>query len=98
MGFRAGGKRRRFFMSHVNPSNLLLASNRVRDSVERVARDSVESLDSRRSKGIHKQVRDSFFRHVSPLSFCSRFSRGYLPARGENKSENYGGGRIGQKG
>ena len=66
MGFRAGGKRRRFFMSHMNPSNLFMSPNRVRDSVERIAGDSVNSLDSCRSESIHKQVRYLFLRHWPP--------------------------------
>src|SRR5436189_4689768 len=63
MRFRAGGERRRLFMSHVNPSNSLSSSNRVGDSVERVACDSVDSLDVCRSESIHNEVRYSVLRH-----------------------------------
>ena len=41
MRFRSSGKRCRLFMSHMNPLNLLLCPNRVRDAVKRVAGNTV---------------------------------------------------------
>src|SRR5215471_3261424 len=71
MRFRAGGKRRRLFMPHMNPSNSPLSANRVGDSVERVTCDSVNSLDSRSGESVHNQVRNFFLRHgaIHPLFF-----------------------------
>src|ERR1700684_2837571 len=37
MRFRAGGKRRRLLVSHMDPLNLFVRANRVRDAVERIA-------------------------------------------------------------
>src|SRR4030095_16309363 len=44
MRVRARGKRRRLFMSHVNPLDIVPFADGIRDAIERVASDSVDSL------------------------------------------------------
>jgi hypothetical protein len=66
--FRARGKRRRLFVSDVGPSNLFLSTNRVGDSVQGVARNSVNPRHARLGKSFDQQVRYSFFCHQSPLA------------------------------
>src|ERR1700674_1836798 len=68
MRFRSGGKRCRLFMSHVNPLKLFLCANRVRDAVQRVARNTVNPLYSRLRENIHQQVRYFFLGHGAVLS------------------------------
>src|SRR5262245_3128861 len=63
MRFRASGKRRGLFMSHVNPAKLLSPSNRVGNTVERIAGNTVNLPNSRFSENIHQQVRYVFIRH-----------------------------------
>src|SRR5438445_10400246 len=68
MRFRASGERRGFLMPHMNPLNLFLCANRVRDAIERVAGNTVNLPNSCFSESIHQQVRyffrghDAFFR------------------------------------
>src|SRR2546430_432890 len=50
MRVRARGKRRRLFMSHVNPLDIVLFADGIRDAIERVARDSVDSFDPSESQ------------------------------------------------
>src|SRR5262245_61543277 len=83
MRFRASGKRCCLFMSHMNPLNLFLCANRIRDSVERVARNSVNLPNSRFSENIHQQVRYFFLGHGAILSKGGRiqvFSNVSLPS------------------
>ncbi len=57
MSFRAGGKRRCFFMADVNPLNLLRCANGIGDAVERIAGHTVNLPDTRFRKNFHKQIR-----------------------------------------
>src|ERR1700693_2850394 len=68
MRLRSGGKRRRFFVSHMDPLNLLVGVNRVRDAVERMARNSVNLPDSCFGKNIHQQICYFFLGHDYILS------------------------------
>src|SRR4029077_7959996 len=68
MRFSTSGKRRRLFMSHMNPLNLFLCANRVRDAVERVAGNTVNLPNSCFSENIHQQVRYFFRGHDAFLS------------------------------
>src|SRR5437588_3346019 len=54
MRFRAGGKRSGFFMSHMNPSNFFLPSNRLGNGIERVTRDPVDSFHPRSGESFQK--------------------------------------------
>ncbi len=63
MRFRASGKRRRLLMSHVNPARVLSPANCIRDAVERVACEAVNSLNSRPSESLQEQVGYFFLRH-----------------------------------
>src|ERR1700688_3096405 len=68
MRFRAGGKRRRLFVSHMDPLNLLVCTNRVRDAIERIAGNAVNLPDSRFGKNIHQQICHVFPGHDYILS------------------------------
>src|SRR6266581_9508391 len=68
MRFRSSGKRCRLFMSHMNPLNLFLCANRIRDAVERVAGNTVKLPNSRFSENVHQQVRYFFLGHGTILS------------------------------
>src|ERR1700675_1547327 len=68
MSFRSGGKRRRLFMSHVNPLNLISCANRVRNAIERVARKTVNPPNPCVYENIHQQVRNLFLGHDAILS------------------------------
>src|SRR6202022_407366 len=67
MRFRSSSKRCRFFVSHMNPLDLLLRSNRVRNAVERVAGNAVNLTNSCLSENLHQQVRYLFPGHRSPF-------------------------------
>jgi hypothetical protein len=56
MRFRAGGKRRRLFVSHMDPLNWLVCANRVRDAIERIAGNAVNTPNSSFGKNIHQQI------------------------------------------
>jgi hypothetical protein len=66
MRFRSSGKRRRLFMSHMNPLKSFLCANRVRNAVERVAGNTVDLPNSCFRKHIHQQVR-YFLGHIITL-------------------------------
>src|SRR2546422_589007 len=53
MRVRARSKRRRLFMSHVNPLDIVPFAEGIRDAIERVARDAVDSLDASSSQSLH---------------------------------------------
>jgi hypothetical protein len=53
----------RLLMSHMNPLNLFLCANRVRDAVEGVAGNTVNLPNSCFSEKIHQQVRYFFRGH-----------------------------------
>src|SRR5260370_806747 len=66
MCLRSGGKCCRLFMSHVNPSNSFLCSNRVRDAIERVAGNTVDLPNACFRENIDQQVRDFCLGHPHP--------------------------------
>jgi hypothetical protein len=68
MRLRSRGKRRRFFVSHMDPLNLLVCANRVRDAIERIARNAVNLPDSCFGKNIHQQIGYFFPGHDCILS------------------------------
>src|ERR1700692_3297350 len=68
MRFRASSKRRRLFMPYVNPLNSFACANRIRDPVERVAGNAVDSRNSRFRQHIHQQVCYVFPGHDDTLS------------------------------
>jgi hypothetical protein len=51
MRFGAGGERSRLLMSHVKPPRVPSPADCIRDDIEPVACDSIDSLDSRYSEG-----------------------------------------------
>src|SRR6202790_1466509 len=68
MRFRTSSKRRRLFIPYVNPLNSFACANRIRDPVERVAGNAVDSRDSRFRQYIHQQVCYLFPGHDDILS------------------------------
>jgi hypothetical protein len=62
--FSASRKRSGLLMPRANPADLVALANCIRDSVERVADNAVDSPDTCFSKNIHQQVRH-FFRHAA---------------------------------
>jgi hypothetical protein len=76
---------RRLFMPYVNPLDSFACANRIRDSVERVAENAVDSRNSHFRQYIHQQVcyvfpgQDDIFSQgvknsllsVNAVSFCS---------------------------
>jgi hypothetical protein len=69
MCFRSGCKCGCLFVAHVDPSNLLLSSNRIRDSIEGVTGDSVDSFHACGRKHLHKQIRHGFPSHGTASFF-----------------------------
>jgi hypothetical protein len=64
-------KGRHLLVPHMNPLHLLACANRIRDSVERIAADTVNSLNSCLHQNIHKQISYSLchvFAFLSPFS------------------------------
>src|SRR6202162_2982200 len=68
MRFRSSSKRRRLFMPYVNPLNSFAYANRIRDPVERVAGNAVDSRNPCFRQHIHQQVRYVFPCHDDILS------------------------------
>ena len=64
MSFRSSGKRRTLLMPYVNPLNLFSCANGVGDAIERVAGNTVNSLNSRFSENINQQTRYVFLGHL----------------------------------
>jgi hypothetical protein len=65
MGFRAGGERGRFFVSHVNPFHALLFANRIGDPIEGITADSVDSFHAGLRKSLDDQSGDAFLCHAN---------------------------------
>jgi hypothetical protein len=63
MRFGASGKGCCLLVPHANPWNLFALAKRICDSVQRVASDSINSLDSRSYQHIHEHFRDVFLSH-----------------------------------
>jgi hypothetical protein len=89
----AGRKCRSLFVAHVNPLNLILSPDRIGDSVQGIAANSVNFVDAGRGQGLHQQVGygfrchnvASFFVLLSELSSVSSFRR-ILQAREKRSS------------
>src|ERR1700757_1862882 len=65
MGLGAGCERRCLFVSYTNPANVLPNSNRICNSVERVAGDSIDPFHASINKNVNQQLRYRL-RHVNP--------------------------------
>jgi len=59
MGLGTRGERCCFFMADMDPFNLSASANRIRNSVERISADAVNSLHSCFHQNIYKQVSHS---------------------------------------
>jgi hypothetical protein len=67
----AGRERGCLFMAHANPLDVLAGANRIRDAIERIARDSVNSLNVRFQQNVYQQVSYSLCHgHSSPEPGC----------------------------
>src|ERR1700757_2704137 len=56
MRFGTSRERGRLLMAHVDPLNLRACAHRIRDAVERVAADAVDSLNAGFQQNVYKQV------------------------------------------
>jgi hypothetical protein len=55
----AGRERGCLLMAHANPLDVLAGANRIRDAIERIAGDSVNSLNARFQQDVYQQVSHS---------------------------------------
>jgi hypothetical protein len=65
-------------MTYVNPLHVPVRTNRIRDSVERIAADTVSSLNSCIYQNIYKQISYSLchvFAFLSPFSVLNSLRR-----------------------
>ena len=62
-----GGKGSRFFVAYVHPLDLLVAPDRIGDAVQRVAGDTINTLDAGLGQRLDKDFRD-FHRHLNRAS------------------------------
>src|ERR1700747_796697 len=53
MSFGPGGERRCLLVSYTNPANVLSSANRICNSVERVARDSIDPFHASINKNVY---------------------------------------------
>src|SRR6266478_7990409 len=67
MGLGAGGERRCLLVSYTNPANVLSNANRICNSVERVAGDSIDPFDTGFRQNVNQQLGHCFSRHIHPL-------------------------------
>src|SRR5882724_11081324 len=72
MGLGAGGERRCLLVSYTNPANVLSNANRICNSVERVAGDSIDPFDTGFSQNVNQQLGHCFSRHTNP-SLANRY-------------------------
>ena len=66
MGLGASGERCYLFMADMNPLHLRTYANRIRDSVERISADAINSLNSCFQQNVYKQFSYSLC-HVSSV-------------------------------
>jgi hypothetical protein len=59
MRFCAGREGGCLFMAHANPLDVLAGANRIRDAIERIARDSINSLNVGSHQDVYQQVSHS---------------------------------------
>jgi hypothetical protein len=67
MGLGTRGEGGGLFVSHVNPPNLGLGSNRVGDSIQRVARESVNALYASTRESFNQQFRNVHSHRAAPF-------------------------------
>jgi hypothetical protein len=66
MGFGSGGERCCLLVSYTNPANVLSNADRICNSVERVAGDSIDAFHASISKNIYQQFGYCFSHHIHP--------------------------------
>src|ERR1700745_2350644 len=67
MSFSPGGERRCLLVSYTNPAEVLSSANRIGNSVERVARDSIHPFHASINKNVYEQLGYCFSHHIHPL-------------------------------
>jgi hypothetical protein len=65
MRLRARRERGCFLVARTNPLDLFTAANRIRDAIERIARQAVNSLDARSYQDVYQQVGYSFCHSIN---------------------------------
>jgi hypothetical protein len=90
-------ERRCLLIARANPSDLVAGANRIRDAIERIAWDAVNSLDARSQQDVYQQVSHSlghFYSFLKSLSVLrssttyARDARTPLPHRRGARSDN----------
>src|SRR5580693_9778279 len=71
MRLRARRERGCFLVARANPLDLFTAANRIRDAIERIARQAINSLDARSHQNVYQQVRNSLGHFYSFLKSLS---------------------------
>jgi hypothetical protein len=66
MGLGTGSERRRLLVPYTNPANVLSNANRICNSVERIAWNSIDPLDTYFSQNVNQQFGHCFSRHIRP--------------------------------
>ena len=83
VSLRTGCECRHFLVPHVNPFDLALAPQGVRDAVETVADDSVHALDAGARENLDELIRDRSGHQMLPatrLGAVAAFAHQYLGA------------------
>src|SRR5262249_54468581 len=93
MGLCTRGEGGGFFVSHVNPSNLGLRSNRVGDSIQRVARESINALNASTRESLNQQFRNVHSHRAAPFPFL-RYNSALSPRRTPTSTSRQGGTTI----
>src|ERR1700722_19364333 len=70
----AGRERACLFIAHTNPFDVLADADRIRDAIERIARNSVNALNLRFHQNVYQQVSHSFCHGHSLPDFVEFFT------------------------
>jgi hypothetical protein len=65
MRFRARRERPCLLITHADPLDILAGANRIRDAIERVAGDAVNSLNARSHENVDQQVSHSLCHSIT---------------------------------
>jgi hypothetical protein len=63
MAFRSRGKGGRLFVPHVNPLKTVCHADRIRDAIQRIARNPVDPPDACFGENLYQQIRYCFLSH-----------------------------------
>ena len=75
----AGSERRNLLMPYTDPADVVPGANRVCNSVQRITRDSIDSLDAGINKNVYQQLRHCFSSHSILSSTIKTHLRNAIP-------------------